>query len=172
MSLLDNNVKTSQKGNTNFESVRALFVKPLHPCYNFTLILHENAIFFSQAEVRKFFTYIFIKLKASAVIAASFSEIIKKKNNKGLQSEGSLIQASCLTSQARLSHPQARHKHHNYKRARVQTHDDICSSQFVGFSNHLISVNLSSIVSKGCRLSVYSKSSGNETILCWLGKHL
>ena len=80
-----------------------LFVKPLHPCYNFALILHENAIFFSQAEVRKFFTYIFIKLKASAVIAASFSRIIKKKFNKGLQSEGSLIQASCLTSQARLT---------------------------------------------------------------------
>ena len=54
MSLLDNNVKTSQKGNTNFESVRALFVKPLHPCYNFALILHENAIFFSQAKVHKF----------------------------------------------------------------------------------------------------------------------
>ena len=80
MSLLDNNVnvKTSQKGNTNFESVRALFVKPLHPCYNFALVLHENAIFFSQAEVRKFFTYVFIKLKASAVIAASFSKIILK----------------------------------------------------------------------------------------------
>ena len=108
MSLLDNNVnaKTSQKGNTNFESVRALFVKTLHPCYNFALVLHENAIFFSQAEVRKFFTYIFIKLKASAVIAASFSKIIKKKKySKGLQSEGSLIQASCLTSQAQLSHP-------------------------------------------------------------------
>ena len=152
--------------------MRALFVKPLHPCYNFALILHENAIFFSQAEVRKFFTYIFIKLKASAVIAASFLKIIpKEKYNKGFQSEGSLIQASCLTSQARLSHPQARHKHHNYKRDRVQTHDDICSSRFLGFSNHLISVSLSSIVSKGCRLSVYSKSSGNETILCWLGKH-
>ena len=81
MSFLDNNVnvKTSQKGNTNFESVRVLFVKLLHPCYNFALILHENAIFFSQAEVRKFFTYIFIKLKASTVIAASFSEIIQKK---------------------------------------------------------------------------------------------
>ena len=106
--------------------MRALFVKPLHPCYNFALVLHENAIFFSQAEVRKFFAYVFIKLKASAVIAASFSKIIpKKKYSKGLQSEGSLIQASCLTSQARLSHPQARHKHHNYKRARVQTHDDI-----------------------------------------------
>ena len=108
MSLLDNNVnvKTSQKGNTNFESVRALFVKTLHPCYNFAPVLHENAIFFSQAEVRKFFTYIFIKLKASAVIAASFSKIIqKKKYSKGLQSEGSLIQASCLTSQAQLSHP-------------------------------------------------------------------
>lgn len=81
MSLLDNNVnvKTSQKGNTNFESVRALFVKPLHPCYNFTLILHENAIFFSQAEVRKFFTYIFIKLTASAVMLPLFRKLFKKK---------------------------------------------------------------------------------------------
>ena len=32
--------------------------------------------------MRKFFTYIFIKLKASAVIADSFSKIIQKKKLK------------------------------------------------------------------------------------------
>ena len=75
MSLLDNNVyveNITERQHKFWKCARAI-------CKNFALVLHENAIFFSQAEVRKFFTYIFIKLKASTVIAASFSEIIPKK---------------------------------------------------------------------------------------------
>ena len=47
------------QGRRNFESVRALLViciraTTLHPRYNFALVLHENALVFSQLEERNF----------------------------------------------------------------------------------------------------------------------
>ena len=56
MLLLVNNVhgKTSQKVKT--DNVRAIC--RLHLCYNFALVLQENALLFSQSEAHNFFMYI------------------------------------------------------------------------------------------------------------------
>ena len=56
MLLLVNNVhgKTSQKVKT--DNLRALC--HLHLCYNFVLVVQENALLFSQSEVHNFFMYI------------------------------------------------------------------------------------------------------------------
>ena len=56
MLLLVNSVhgKTSQKVKT--DNVRAIC--RLHLCYNFALVLQENALLFSQSEAHNFFMYI------------------------------------------------------------------------------------------------------------------
>ena len=46
----------------NLESMHVLFVicthvKTLHSCYNFALMLHENALIFNQSERHNFFTF-------------------------------------------------------------------------------------------------------------------
>ena len=51
----------------NFKSVRTLFVffprvSILNFCYDFALVLHENALVFSQLESRNFFVYIIHKV--------------------------------------------------------------------------------------------------------------
>ena len=33
----------------------------MHACYNFALVLHENALVFSQSEARNFFMYILLR---------------------------------------------------------------------------------------------------------------
>ena len=58
--LLVNNVRekniTESQNKQNFESVGMLSVICL--CYNFALVLQENARVFSQPEAHNFFTYI------------------------------------------------------------------------------------------------------------------
>ena len=81
MSLLDNNVyveNITERQHKFWKCARAI-CKTFAPVLQLCTRITWECIFFSQAEVRKFFTYIFIKLKASAVIAASFSKIIPKK---------------------------------------------------------------------------------------------
>ena len=51
----------------NFKSVRELFVfcprvTTMHLRYDFAFALHENALVFSQSEVRNFFMYIINKV--------------------------------------------------------------------------------------------------------------
>ena len=48
----EKNIAESQD-RRNFESVRAIC--NLHSCYNFALVLHENAPVFSQSEASNFF---------------------------------------------------------------------------------------------------------------------
>ena len=57
----------------NFESVRNLYsylyfcICYLHSCYNFALVLYENALIFSQSEARYFFfTLLMMHLLSSA----------------------------------------------------------------------------------------------------------
>ena len=63
MLLLVNNFQgkniTESQNRRNFESVRALFViwTRVTTLYNFALVLHKNALFFSQSEARNFFMY-------------------------------------------------------------------------------------------------------------------
>ena len=51
------NEKTAQKVEKD-EILKACARSNLHMCYNFALVLHENALVFSQSEVRNFFMYI------------------------------------------------------------------------------------------------------------------
>ena len=59
MLLLVNNLQgkniTESQNRRNFESVRVIC--NLNSCHNFALVLHENALFFSQSEARNFFMY-------------------------------------------------------------------------------------------------------------------
>ena len=57
------NITESHQGRRNFESVRAIFVictrvTTLYSCYNFALVLHENALVFSQSKAGNIFMYI------------------------------------------------------------------------------------------------------------------
>ena len=58
MLLLVNNVNeksiTENQDGRNFECLHALFCN-LHSCYNFALMLHENALVLSQSETRNVF---------------------------------------------------------------------------------------------------------------------
>ena len=67
----------------NFESVRALFViciraTTLHPLYNFALVLHENALVFSQLEERNLQLFIlpFTDLFGTNIMTKVLSTII------------------------------------------------------------------------------------------------
>ena len=46
---------TERQNRRNFESVRVIC--NLNSCHNFALVLHENALFFSQSQARNFFMY-------------------------------------------------------------------------------------------------------------------
>ena len=79
---LVNNVhdKTSQEGRTdeNFETMDMFFVICtcviiLHLCYNFALVLHENALVITQSEEHNFFMYI---IRDVTVCMDSFSMVI------------------------------------------------------------------------------------------------
>ena len=61
------NITESHQGRRNFESVRAFAraifviftrVTTLYSCYNFALVLHENALVFSQSKASNLFMYI------------------------------------------------------------------------------------------------------------------
>ena len=61
------NITESHQGRRNFESVRAFAraifvictrVTTLYSCYNFTLVLHANALVFSQSKASNLFMYI------------------------------------------------------------------------------------------------------------------
>ena len=67
----------------NFQSVvRSLFVictrvTTLHSCYNFALVLHENALVFCQSEARNFFFMPFISVVCTIVVIAKTTEMSK-----------------------------------------------------------------------------------------------
>ena len=72
------NITESHQGRRNFERVRAFAraifvictrVTTLYSCYNFALVLHENALVFSQSKAGNIFMYIVSKkMRAEKVI--------------------------------------------------------------------------------------------------------
>ena len=80
MLLIDNNVneKTSQKSRqTKFSKHSTLAICNLHSCYNFALVLHENALVLCQSEARNLFFMHFTSVVCTIVVIAKTTEMSK-----------------------------------------------------------------------------------------------
>ena len=75
--------KTAQKVEKD-EILKACARSNLHMCYNFALVLHENALVFSQSEARNFFMYIInhkdLVKKSYKLFLKKHKQICKRKN--------------------------------------------------------------------------------------------